>query len=322
MRSLTHHRPESVEEACALLMSYNGVARPQAGGTDLLAVIEDGLHESYPRALVALDAIPGLDHIREEDDRLAIGARATLAEVAASPVVNAHYGTLARAAESGSPEIRARATVGGDLCQEVRCWYYRYPRDQGGPILCWRKGGKGCPAMTGDHRFHAVIGGQGCHAVCPSDLAVALTALEAGVVLTNLGGSRVVPLGDFYTRLGNVLAFGELVTEVRLPRPPEGARQTFLKCTVPEQADRAVASVAAVLDVEDGVCFRAALALGGVAAVPLRATAAERLLEGAVLDQALAERAAEAALAAARPLPLNAYKVALAKALVQRALLS
>lgn len=321
MKTFAHHAPDTVEEACRLLAEYRGTARINAGGTDLLGVLKDDIHPDYPKALVSLKSIPGLDGIQERDGGLAIGAMTKLADVV-KLAANEDLGLLASAARSvATPQIRAMGTVGGNLCQEVRCWYYRYPRHLGGPVSCLRKGGKTCPAVNGDNRYHAILAAKRCFAVCPSDLAVALTALEATVAVAGPGGRRAIPVAELFTNLGIVLDAAEIVTEIRLARPPVGARQTFKKFAVRRPIDFAVASVAAVLTVEDGTCTGARIALGGVAPLPLRAAVAEESLVGRPVDEGTAAAAAEAAVGGARPLSKNAYKVSIMRALVRDALL-
>jgi xanthine dehydrogenase YagS FAD-binding subunit len=293
-----------------------------AGGTDLLGVLKDEILEDYPDALINIKTIPGMDTLKESAGGLTIGALAKLADIASSPAVKAKYAALSQAAESvASPEIRTMATIGGNLCQDVRCWYYRYPHHMGGRLLCYRKGSGPCHAVKGDHRYHAIMGGKRCFAVCPSDTATALLALQAEIQIVGARGTRTLSLEDFFTPLGNSLNKGELVTEIRVPRPAQGNRQTFLKFTVRKPIDFAIASVASVITVEDGVCVDARIVLGGVAPVPLRAKGAERVVQGKPLDAKTAEEAADASVSGAKPRSGNAYKVEITKALVKKAIL-
>ena len=243
--------------------------------------------------------------------------------MATSPLVREKYGALAEAAASvATPVIRKTATIGGNLCQDVRCWYYRYPHSLGNRIDCFRKGGRTCPAVAGDNRYHAVMYGKICFAVCPSDTAVALSALDAEILAYGPKGARTVPVQAFFTSTGNVLEAGEIVTGVRVPEPPADAGQTFLKFTLRKPIDFALVSVASVVRRVNGVCAEARIALGAVAPMPVRATEAEAMLTGREIDPALARAAADQALALARPLSHNAYKVDIVKALIERSLLS
>ncbi|MBI5446789.1 MAG: xanthine dehydrogenase family protein subunit M [Deltaproteobacteria bacterium] len=323
MSSFRHVNARTVEEACALLEAHGPKARLNAGGTDLLGAVRDGIVLEPPELLVNLKTIPGLDGIRDEGGGLVLGALTRLSRLQEAPVVREKYLLVAEAARSvGTPQLRNMGTLGGNLCQEVRCWYYRYPNHVGGAISCLRKGKGPCLAVKGDSRYHAILGGKGCFAASPSDLATALVALDAVLRVRGSGGEREIPLRDFYTPLGTVLAPAEVVTEVRIPALAAGARQTFLKFTVRKPVDFALVSVAAVLRAEGGVCAEARLALGAVSPVPVRAVAAEEALVGKPLDEASAELAAAAAVAKARPLAQSAYKVEITKALVKRAVWS
>jgi xanthine dehydrogenase YagS FAD-binding subunit len=239
-----------------------------------------------------------------------------------SPLLNERYPALAEAAHAvATPQIRNAATVGGNLCQDVRCWYYRYPRHIGGPILCARKGKGPCLAVKGDNRYHALMGGKKCFAVCPSDTAVALAALDGQIRIAGPEGQRKIAVADFYNPMGNGLKRGEMVTGVEVPSVADESRQAFLKFTLRKPVDFAIVSVAGVITVQDGVCTDARIALGAVAPGPVRASRAEEVLVGRPLDEKAAATAADAALAGAKPLSMNAYKIEIAKTLVKRALL-
>ncbi|MCF8061685.1 MAG: FAD binding domain-containing protein [Deltaproteobacteria bacterium] len=321
MRSFDHVNAGSIREAVELLGRHPGKAALMAGGTDLLTVLKDDILPAYPELVINLKTIPGLDTVEEDDKGLRIGAMARLAEIAASPPVRGGYGILAEAAASvGTPALRNMGTIGGNLCQDVRCWYYRYPHRMGGRMICRRKGKGPCFVLKGDSRYSAVLGAGTCFAVCPSDTATALAALDARVRVTGPRGDRSVPVRDLYGSHGITLEPGELVTEVLVPAPPEGARQGYLKFTEREPVDFAVASVAAVVLVVDGRCAGASIVLGGVAPFPYRARAAEERLEGRLLGPEDAREAAEAALREARPRGMNRYKVTVARELVRRAL--
>jgi xanthine dehydrogenase YagS FAD-binding subunit len=323
VKPFEHFNATSIDEALSFLKSYDGKARLIAGGTDLLGVLKDRILEDYPVALINIKKVPGLDRIEEGKGGLKIGALAKLADVAESPFVKAAYPVLSQAAESvASPEIRNMGTIGGNLCQDVRCWYYRYPHSMGGRILCRRKGGgHPCHAVKGDNRYHAIMGAKACFAVCPSDTAIALSALGAEIELVGPGGRKTIPVKDLYLPLGHAVDKGEVVTEVRIPRTPPGSRQCFLKFTERKPIDFAVASVASVTTVHDGKCVKADLFLGGVAPTPLRAEAAEQVVEGKHIDAATAEEAARASVSKARPLNGNAYKIEIVKSLLKQALL-
>jgi len=323
MKSFEHVDAGSLEEAVSLLRKYGGKGCVMAGGTDLLGVLKDRILPDYPEVLINLKTIPAMDAVDETSEGLRIGALAKLAELASSSLIRGRYAILSQAAESvASPEIRNMGTIGGNLCQDVRCWYYRYPHHMGGRMLCLRKGTGPCHAVKGDNRYHAILGAKKCFAVCPSDTAIALSALRAEIEVVGEKGGRTLPVEAFFTPLGNALEKGELVKEIRIPDPPAGCRQAFLKFTERRPIDFAVASVAAVIQMQDARCVEARVFLGGVAPMPWRAAAAEQSLVGKTMDPSTAEEAARASVAGAKPLRGNAYKIEIVKALVTRALLS
>jgi xanthine dehydrogenase YagS FAD-binding subunit len=323
MKSFKHCNAKSVDEALSLLREYQGRAKLIAGGTDLLGSLKDDILPDYPEALINIKTIPGMDNVHDYEEGLRIGPSVKLDEMARSPVIKKKYPLLSQAAETvATPEIRNMATLGGNLCQDTRCWYYRYPHEMGGRILCYRKGSGPCHAVKGDNRYHAIMGGKACFAVCPSDMAIALTALDASLRIAGPEGKRDVPINDCYTVLGFVLHPDEILIEIQVPQLPKPAKQNFIKFTLRKPVDFAIASVASVVMVEDGVCKDVRLALGAVAPTPVRATDAEEALKGKAIDAKAAERAALAAVAGAKPMSMNAYKLEITKALVKKALLS
>lgn len=323
MRSFTHIRARTVQEACKLLRRYKGKAVLNAGGTDLLSTLKGEHLAEYPEALIDMKNIPGLDSISLDQDRVEIGALAKLSVIERSPILRAECAVLTEAARSvATPQIRNAATLGGNLCQDVRCWYYRYPRHIGGPIGCLRKENGPCLAVAGDNRYHAILGGRKCFAVCPSDTAVALAALDGTIKVQGPKGERNVAVTDFFSPLGHALKADEMVTSVAFPRVSSEARQHWFKFTLRAPVDFALVSVASVLFVDRGVCTEARIALGAVAPGPVRARGAEELLKGRPITPDAAAQAAEEALADARPLSGNAYKVEIAKTLVRRAILA
>ena len=322
MKSFEHYNAASVEEALSLLTDFGGKACLIAGGTDLLGILKDRVLEHYPSALVNIKTVSGMNAIVETPQGLKIGALTTLADIARSPLVMSGYPMLARAAESvASPEIRNMGTIGGNLCQDVRCWYYRYPQHMGGRLLCHRKGGGPCLAVKGDNRYHAILGAGKCFAVCPSDLAIALSALEAEIEIASPRGTRKIPVHDLYRPLGHTVNKEEIATAITIRKPLQGSRQAFFKLTERKPVDFAVASVASVITLQEDTCIGARVFLGGVAPTPWRARTAEQVVEGRVLDGSAAEDAAAACVKGAKPLSGNGYKVQVTRALVRRAVL-
>ena len=322
MRDFKHHNATSVDEAMALMNHYGGRASLIAGGTDLLGVLKDEILQDYPDAVINIKTIPDLDCIEEDDKGLQIGALVKLGNVARSALVKKDYGLLSQAAEAvATPEIRNMATLGGNLCQDTRCWYYRYPHSMGGRILCHRKGSGPCHAIKGDNRYHAIMGGKACFAVSPSDTAIALTALNAELDIAGPKGVRKIPINAFFDTLGTKLESGEILTGIHVPKPLANSKQTFLKFTLRKPVDFALVSVASVMAMDDGICKSAKIALGAIAPTPVRAAKAEASMEGKPVNQETAREAADLAMERAKPLSMNAYKVQITKTLIKRALL-
>ena len=318
--NFTYVRPKTLAEAVGRLTAPG--ARAHAGGTDLLGCLRDGVF-----AADTLVSLAGLDELRgirrPMDGGMAIGALTTLTEVAGNPEVVARYPVLAQgAAAAASPQLRSQGTLGGNLCQRPRCWYFR------GDFHCARKGGEMCYAAEGENQFHCVFGGEVCFIVHPSDTAPALVALGATVRLTGPGGDRSVPAEKFFVGPATdvtretVVGHGEVLTEVVLPPPVAGARSTYRKVRARGSWDFALAGAAVVLGLSDGRVQHARIVLSGAAPVPWRVPDAERAIVGQRLDARSAARAAAAAVAGASPLSGNAYKVPLLRGAVEEALLA
>ena len=291
--------------------------RPLAGGTDLLPLMKDGISE--PSTLVNLKGAGELRFLREEADGLHIGALTTLDELDRSPIVRERYTALAEASGlAASPQLRNMATLGGNLLQQVRCWYYR------GDFHCWMKGGAECQARDGENQYHAIIQQSPCVAVYPSDPPAALIALGAELRITGPGGERVVSVADFLQpptearRQMHTLGADELIVEIVVP--PSAGRSVYLKAMDRAVWAYALASVAAVARVDGGRLDDVRIVIGGVANVPMRAAAAEALVEGQTPDEELLRRVGAAAVQAAQPLAHNGYKVPLVRNLVIQAL--
>ncbi len=319
MKEFKHYDAKTTAEAAALLAQYNGKAAIIAGGTDILGVIKSDIIPDFPAALVNIKTIPGLSYIKEESGMLKIGTLTTLAEIANSPIVQGGYSLLAAAAHRVSAAtLRSMGTIGGNLCQRVRCWYFRYPNEMGGRFLCFRKGGALCYAVPGDNRYNAILSGQVCFAVCPGDTSTACSALNATLV-TN---KRSIGIDDFYVTLGNNLAQDEFITEIQIPTPAAGTKQYFFKQAYRRAIDWALVSVASAIVVSGGNVTSSRITLGGVAPVPYRATGADDAIKGKAISDALATAAGNAAVSDAFPLTGNAYKVQIAKTMVKRAILA
>lgn len=321
MRQFEYSSPPNIDEALQQLERDGGSARPLAGGTDLLTLMKADI--TAPAQLINIKQMHDIPRgISEAADGLALGALTTLSEIEAHPAIAARYPALAEAAAvAATPQLRNMATLGGNLLQRPRCWYFRSPH-----FHCWLKGGQECQARDGENQHHALFGGGPCYAVHPSDIAPALLALGAEIDLRGAAGKRTLPLEAFFAlptderRTETVVGDDELVLSIRLPAQPAGSRSTYLKAMDRKVWAFALVGVAALLRLEGRKVADARLVLSGVAPIPWRAEAAERALIGAEADQALFEQAAEIALADAQPLAHNGYKLALAKTLVYRAL--
>jgi xanthine dehydrogenase YagS FAD-binding subunit len=321
MRPFRYHRAETAVEAVAALAGEPG-ARFLGGGTNLVDLMRLGVET--PPLLVDVGKLP---HDRVEGTAaggVRIGAAVRNSDLAGNQLVRSRFPVLAEALLAGaSGQLRNLATVGGNLMQRTRCAYF-----QDVTKVCNKRApGTGCSAREGEHHNHAILGhSEHCVATHPSDLAVALAALDAAVDVDHGGGRATVPLSGLYRLPGDephrdtVLGHGELITAVEVPPLPDGARSHYRKVRERASFSFAVVSVAAAVELDDGVVRRARLALGGVAHVPWRAAVAERLLQGQPATRERFARAAEAELAAARPLRDNGYKVTLARNLIVQTL--
>jgi xanthine dehydrogenase YagS FAD-binding subunit len=295
----------------------------KAGGIDVLDLMKENL--LMPGAIVNVRRVTGLDAIADEPDGgLRIGALATLASVAAHPVVMARYPALADAlGNAASPQIRNVGTLGGNLLQRPRCWYFRSEA-----FHCLRKGGGHCFALGGENQYHAIFDNHPCAIVHPSTAATALVALGASAELVDAGKRvRRLALEEFFgapnrdPHRENDLRPGEILAAIRLPPLAAGVRMAHLKQGERDSFDWPLADVAVVLTLEGGNCVRASIVLGAAAPVPHRARAGEQALSGKRVDESAAAQAARAAMDGVTPLAKNGYKVALFETLIRRAIL-
>jgi xanthine dehydrogenase YagS FAD-binding subunit len=320
MRPLRYARVTDVEGAVATVAADPDSAF-LAGGTTEVDLIRLGV--ARPRTLVDINALPLAD-VDDLGAGLRIGALARMSDVARDPRVVARYPAVAEALLLGASEqLRTMASIGGNLCQRTRCPYFR---DDVSPCNK-REPGSGCAALDGISRGHAILGtSEHCIATHPSDLAVPLVAFDAIVHTVGPGGTRMIPIDDFYLAPGTTpevehpLAHGELIVAVELPPLPLAQGSLYLKYRDRQSYEFALVSVAAAVAVEDGVVSAARLALGGVGTVPWRARLAEQHLVGAPATAERFAAAAAAELAAATARPDNAFKVALARRAIVRGL--
>jgi len=312
-------RARSKQEALDNLASQG--AYVHAGGTDLLGCARDEVFEV--EKLVSISRLEELKGItRSEEGGIRIGALSTISEIAASAMIRESYPGLAQAASDvASPQLRNQGTLGGNLCQRPRCWYFR------GDFHCAKKGGDMCYAVEGENRYHAIFGGDPCYIVHPSDTAPMLVALGAEIRVSGARGDRSMALEDFFVlpdqdlERENVLQQGEIVTEVLLPAA-SGVKSSYRKIRERGAWDFALVSVALAVRMSGSTVTEARVVLGGVAPAPWRSEAAEAALIGKEPSPSVATDVAAAAVAGAQPLEQNAYKVLLAKGALMESLLA
>ena len=315
-------QPKTLEQTTAFLSQNQGKAFVMAGGTDLLDEIKNNTLQ--PEVVVDLAAVPGLDTISKEQKFLKIGALTRIVDLIEDSDIKKHFPGLVQAALSlATPQLRNVGTVGGNLCQRPRCWYYRDPE-----VNCRKKGGSRCFAMRGKNRYHAIFGGGVCYIVFPSDLAPALISLDARAVIATGKGEKTLPLAEFYSlprqniRKENILGNSEILKEIQLPLPRAGFKSTYLKLKERGTWDFAVVSVAVSGRVSQGAFQDLRLVCGGIAPIPWRLTKAEGFIKGKPASEDLLRQAVQEELKEARPLSENGYKADLLEVAVYRAAMS
>jgi xanthine dehydrogenase YagS FAD-binding subunit len=322
MNDFQYIRAQSVEEALSALRDTHG-AQVLAGGTDMVPLMKDEI--AAPLALVDIGAWKGGSRIESRQDGLHIGALASLSALAAHEIVRSRYAALAEACElAASPQLRNMGTIGGNMLQQTRCWYYR------GPYNCWLKGGDTCFAREGENEYHSIFATEPevspCVSAHPSDPAVALMALGAQVKFRTPAGEDTLPIEEFYalpdvSRRGFVtLPGGALLTEVTLSPAPAHGKSVYVKAMARAAWAFALAGVAIHIDFEGSQVRSARIALGGAAPIPMRAGQVEDALAGSRPDNVDAERLAALLVEEARPLTHNGYKVRLLRGLFKEAL--
>jgi len=314
--------------AAASTALAKGKSAPLAGGTDLISTLKAMCSPTSYETLVNLKTIPNLSYIKEENNMLKIGALTTLTTIAKNATVLSKYTALAEAAHAvGTPQLRNTGTIGGNICQENRCWYFRGDDNL---FNCARKGSGGlCYAMSGDNRYHSIFGAvNGCVAVSPSDIAPVLAAFGATIV-TNKKNWTVK---DFFVITGEkqvAIAADEIVTEIQIPTPAAGTKSSYKKFALRKAFDFPIVGAAAVVTSSSGSVSSASIALGAVHNAP-RLTTAGDSLKGKAIDAVTAEAAGAAAITGATALPFvanttaigNKYMIQIAKTMVKRAVLA
>jgi xanthine dehydrogenase YagS FAD-binding subunit len=316
----SYQRAASIKDALAGLSK--GDARILAGGTDLLGCMRDNVFTTD--IVVSISGIEELKGISETPvGGLSIGALTTITGISESRVIRERYPALAQAAAGvASPQLRNQGTIGGNLCQKPRCWYYR------GEFHCLRKGGDRCYAVAGENHYHCIFGGDRCYIVHPSDTAPALIAYRAEANIAGPAGMRKVSLEDFFVPPSKdvtketVLESGEMVTGIVLPPPPIGLKSSYRKVRARQSWDFALAGVAFALQMISGRVTDARIVLTGAAPVPWRSREVEEVITGKSLHTETIARAANAAVRNAKPLKQNGYKIPLFRGMLEEELLA
>lgn len=319
MDKFSYVNATSLKQVASLLSDSEwGEVMLIAGGTDLLSELKEYIET--PKTLINLKTLPGMDSISSDTSGLKIGALTTVSDIAMHPTIQQHYTVLAQAASSvATPQIRNVGTLGGNLCQRPRCWYYR---DE--TVSCLKKGGDICYAVDGLSKYHAILGGDPVYIVHPSDIAPALIALNATLKITGPDGDKTMKVEEFFTLPStnpfreNVLEPNEIVVEVEIPKPKPNTKSFYLKAREKGAPDFALASVAGVFEMNGKTCQSADVVLGGVAPAPWRSTEAETVLTGKTINEAISMNAGAEAVKDAQPLADNEYKVTLTQNLISR----
>jgi xanthine dehydrogenase YagS FAD-binding subunit len=322
MREFKIAEPRTADELAALLNETREPVALMAGGTDLIDELKSGVEKAG--LVIDLRKVEGLAGIARDKDGLRIGAMARVVELAEDAAVARDFPSLRQAALSlATPQLRNMGTVGGNLCQRPRCWYYRDPQ-----VVCRKKGGFNCYAFQGRNKYHALFGGGSCFIVYPSDLAPALISLSAKATVGSARGDMVVPLERFYAlpdvnvARENVLEKGQFLKSVWVPAPKPGQKAAYVKLKERGTWDFALVSAAVAGVVQGGVFAEIAVVMGGVAPVPWRLKKAEDVLRGKPATETSVRQAVEAALQDASPLRENGYKADLVFAALKEAVLA
>ena len=320
MQTFKYVQPKSLRDAAGISEKEGDAAILFAGGTDVLGLIKNDI--IFPSEVINLKSIPGLDKIKPTGRLgLKIGALTTVNEIAENPVIMKKFAVLSEAAkEVASPQLRNVGTIGGNICQRPRCWYFREDFD------CIRKGGDICYAIGGENKYHCVVGGGPCYIVHPSDIAVALVALNAEFTITNGKDSNKVPADKFFvlpeqnSLQENIIKPGEILTEIFIPELPASAGSSYIKFTERNVWDFAIVSVAAIVNKSGNKINSAKIVFGGVAPIPWIDEDLNSMLNGMELSDKSIEDVAANTLMDAEPMEKNEYKIPLARNLVKKVL--
>lgn len=315
-----HFDASTIEEAVALLSKFEGRAKVIAGGTDILGLYKDNVFFKPYEALINIKNIPGLEEVKEKDGVLKLGPLVRLEDIGHNAMIKEKYTALALAARyTASPHIREMGTIGGNVCQNSRCWYYRCPNNR---FPCARKGGDECYADDGDNRYHSIFGDvKDCLAVNPSDTLPALIVLGAKAVTSK----RTLDVADMFpekdaTKM-HILDADEIITEFQISEPVAGMKSSWQKFAIRKSIDFPIVNCASVVVSSGDTVEDAKICLNAVHYKPYVPTRAADYLKGKVLDEETAEATGEAAVWGAKALSMNEYKIQIAKGLVKQTLL-
>jgi xanthine dehydrogenase YagS FAD-binding subunit len=324
MKFFKYSAPQDLQRATSLLSQYGNRAKILAGGTDLLGQLKNRIQPTYPEIVIDIKNIANMNEIHQDSDGLKIGALTKLVHVAQNTTILEQYPALSQAASAvASPHIRLMGTIGGNLCQAIRCWYYRAPKNY---FFCLRKSGAPkraiCYAIKGENRYHSIYGPMNkCFAVNPSDLAPTVVALKAKLKTTK----RVIDATDFYTAApdcSTILEPDEILTEIQIPKPEKNTKSCFMKYAPRKTIDFPVANCTVVITRKGTKITSCKICLNAVYNIPYRAEQAEQFLIGRSVDLHSAAEAGELAISKAKPLKDNQYIVFIVKNLVTKAVLA
>jgi xanthine dehydrogenase YagS FAD-binding subunit len=331
MKKISWLEATSIEEAQravnttvsdAVDKNYGKGAIIKSGGIDVLDLMKEGL--IAPDRIINIRNIPGLDQIQYDAEKgLRIGANVTLAEIEDNKDIESYYLALQQSvAKAATPQLRNMSTLGGNLAQRTRCWYFRSKEH-----ACFRKGGAKCFAKNGENEYHAIIDNGNCSSVYASSVATALLALDASVEIATMEGERKqVKMGEFFVPpwveegRENILEQGDIITSISIPPLKKGVKSYYIKQGARASYDWALADVAVVVEMSGKKCKQAIIALGAAAPIPIRVEDAESILVNEGISEESAMKAAEVAMEKAKPLEKNGYKVAIFKTIIKRAI--
>ncbi|EAR02510.1 FAD binding domain-containing protein [Maribacter sp. HTCC2170] len=335
MNKFSWHEAKSVEDALQQVNStvsealYKSTDKPvifKSGGIDVFDWIKEGLLK--PEKIINIRNIPGLDKITYDKKKgLSIGSNVSLAEIGSNTEIKSHYLALHEAVHhAATPQLRNMSTLGGNLAQRNRCWYFRSTDHD-----CFRKGGYLCFAQhseTGENENHAIIDNGSCVSIHASSIATALMAFNASVVIVNdEGEKKEVPMDDFFVTTGKdvsketILQSKEIITEIIVPAPRKNTKSSYIKQVARESHDWSLGDVAVVMEVSGNTCRSASIVLGAAAPTPYRSILAQEAIENKAINNENAQSAAKAAMSIARPLSKNGYKVPMFKSIIKQAIL-